>query len=124
MMKKYKKLTLGIAVSIICILTVFGFSSESEKPTEPSETLSHPANVSSGQKSGEEEKQEDKCKYYITLEGDALCAYLVENGETELLRSEKAVTLLMSEDEISMLSRGIYAESYEDLWMYFESYSS
>ncbi|MBE7051773.1 MAG: hypothetical protein E7395_04305 [Ruminococcaceae bacterium] len=124
MMKKYKKLTLGIAVSIICILTVFGFSSESEKPTEQSETLSYPANVSSGQKSGEEEKQEDKCKYYITLEGDALCAYLVENGETELLRSEKAVTLLMSEDEISMLSRGIYAESYEDLWMYFESYSS
>ena len=53
-----------------------------------------------------------------------MCAYLVENGETELLRSEKAVTLLMSEDEISMLSRGIYAESYEDLWMYFESYSS
>lgn len=53
-----------------------------------------------------------------------LCAYRVHGGQKELIRSENAQPMLMSEAEMHTLERGIYADSFEDLCLYFESYLS
>ena len=63
-------------------------------------------------------------EYYLALEGKMLYAYRIHDGQKELIRCENAQPMLMSEDEVRNLERGIYAESFEDLCLYFESYLS
>lgn len=71
-----------------------------------------------------EQVKEEKIKYYLTLEGEKLCAYTEDNGTKRLLHSKSLEPMLMSDEDLIKLKEGIYAESYEDLCLYFESYMS
>ena len=70
------------------------------------------------------EKQEEKPKYLLTLEGESLCAYEEDEGSRKLIHSKTARPMLMSDDDIKKLKKGIYAESYEDLCLFMEAYIS
>lgn len=66
----------------------------------------------------------EKERYFLTLEGDILSAYRISGSQKELIMSGNMTPLLMSDKDIQSLSSGIYADTFEDLCLYFESYAS
>lgn len=124
-MNIYSKIALGALCASLVLVSTFAISNvrspdtAAPNPAEPKNSLSSESR--SGESATEMSQSEE---YYLILEGNVLCAYRVQNGQKELIRSEDAQPMLMSEAEVHTLERGIYAQSFEDLCLYFESYLS
>lgn len=115
-MNIYSKIALGTLCASVVIVSAFAITSV-RSPDSPAPRAAAPKSESASEISQSEE-------YYLALEGSMLCAYRVHGGQKELIRSENAQPMLMSEAEVHTLERGIYAQSFEDLCLYFESYLS
>ena len=121
-MEKYSKLLFTLIISFVLFLTVFAFreftavAPESYPPPEIS--------ASQIKNSRHTPVESPQSKYLIRLEGNIIYAYRNNNGKlTELEKSEIETSSLSSED-IRILQNGIYADSAEDILLYFESYTS
>ena len=114
-----------LLITLFSILIIFGafFAVRVSSPDVKRET-NIPSEVPRENKSLAVPQKKDDAKYFLTLEGNTLCAYTEELGTRKLVFSRSFEPMLMSEAEIENLKGGIYAESFEDLCMYFESYLS
>ncbi len=116
------KVILRTVFSIVIIFGAF-FALRVSSPDIKTETSKPPFDTSEKQSSELPQKTYDT-KYLITLEGKELCAYKESDGTRELAFSRLAEPMLMSDEDREKLKNGIYAESYEDLCLYFEAYLS
>lgn len=124
-MNIYRKIALGLLVCTVLAAGVFSFT-HVLSPSVPDNTA---ARVRSAEKTADAAKntevmQSGEEKYFLTLEDGRLCAYRITDGQKELIRSDEAETILMSDEEAAKLANGIYADTFEDLCLYFESYLS
>lgn len=112
-------------VTLLSILIVFGafFAVRVSSPDVKEEIITPPS-VKEERQSQIVPQKTDSTKYFLTLEGKNLCAYTEKLGNRELILSRSAEPMLMSEEEKRALEGGIYAESFEDLCLYFEAYLS
>ncbi len=108
-------------LAIVAVVGVFLYSAEPFSPRKDltGELPPAPKPISDAPLPGK-----DDTKYFLSLEGDSLCAYREEEGTKKLIISKAMQPMLMSDEDITRLRDGIYAESYEDLCLYFESYLS
>ena len=121
-MNIYSKIALGTLCASVVIVSAFAITSV-RSPDSPAPRAVAPKSARSTQSESASEISQSE-EYYLALEGNMLCAYRVHGGQKELIRSENAQPMLMSEAEVHTLERGIYADSFEDLCLYFESYLS
>ena len=114
-----------LLITLFSILIIFGafFALRVSSPDVKRE-INTPSEAPKENKSFAEPQKKDNTKYFLTLEGNTLCAYTEELGAKKLVFSRSFEPMLMSEAEIKNLKGGIYAESFEDLCLYFESYLS
>jgi len=63
-------------------------------------------------------------KYFLVIEENILCAYRITSDQKEKISCAELNPLLVEADEVRELQNGIYADSYEDLCLYFEAYTS
>ena len=63
-------------------------------------------------------------KYFLVTEGNMLCAYRISSDKREKIAFAELKPLLVEAEDIQKLQSGIYADSYEDLCLYFEAYTS
>ncbi len=117
--------TKTILITLFSILIIFGafFAVRVSSPDVKRENVTPPV-AEKENKSLANPQKRDTTKYFLTLEGNTLCAYTEELGTRKLVFSRSFEPMLMSEAEIKNLKGGIYAESFEDLCLYFESYLS
>lgn len=117
--------TKTLLITFFTILIIFGafFVVRVSSPDTKRENVTPPV-VQNENKSLEGPQKTDATKYFLTLEGNTLCAYTEELGTRKLVFSRSFEPVLMSDAEIENLKGGIYAESFEDLCLYFESYLS
>lgn len=66
----------------------------------------------------------EKEEYLLRLEDNYICAYYIGATGRRLITSSRANTSVMSDSDIEKLREGIYANNYEDICLYFESWSS
>ncbi len=71
-----------------------------------------------------ENSAESSEKYLLTVQNGKLSAYRISGASKKLINSNDIDLQLMSEEDIRILSDGIYADSFEELCLYFESYAS
>ena len=62
--------------------------------------------------------------YLLTVEGDYICAYIIVNGSKTVAEKSYIDTTALSPDELDRLTKGISAKSREELYQYYESYTS
>lgn len=65
-----------------------------------------------------------KERYLLTINDGKLCAYRITGNTREPVGIGEFDIGLLSESDASALKKGIYFESFEELCMYFEAYSS
>ena len=63
-------------------------------------------------------------KYFLVLEGDKICAYVIKGEDKKLVKSTNPDPGFVEESELSKLKNGIYASTYDELCLYLESYIS
>lgn len=132
-MEKYRKATFILMLSIIIFTAVFAgtkffgkntadknFNSNIEASESKNSVMDKPK-TSDETASHKDSKNEN---FLLIIEGNSVCAYHIVNGEKNLIESVKIETSIIDPKELDCLKRGIYAESYEDLCLYFEAYSS
>ena len=117
--------TKTLLITIFTILIIFGafFGARVSSPDTKREKATPPVAEKENKSLANPQKRDDT-KYFLTLEGNTLCAYTEELGARKLVFSRSFEPMLMSDAEIKNLKGGIYAESFEDLCLYFESYLS
>ncbi|MBR2404557.1 MAG: hypothetical protein IKA95_02750 [Clostridia bacterium] len=124
-MNMYSKLALGTLCASLVLASAFAITGvHSPGSPDPSPAAPKSAQSSEGHAAKNTIEISQSEEYCLILEGNLLCAYKMQGGQRELIRSENAQPMLMSEAEVRTLERGIYAQSFEDLCLYFESYLS
>jgi len=115
----------------VCIMLGVGFTFMWQVAEEPKNTAIPEREVGkgygsiSGQSSdtGDTQDKENE-KYLLVLENEKLCAYKIKGEDKTLLKSFLFSSTLIENSEVSKLTDGIYASSYEELCLYMESYIS
>ena len=74
--------------------------------------------------SGKNIATEQTEKYFLVIEENSLCAYRIISGNKEMVASAELKSLFMESEDIQRLKQGVYANNFEDLCLYFESYTS
>ncbi len=124
-MNIYSKIALGTLCASLVLVSAFAITNVRSPASSPQNSGAPKSARSSENRAPESAIEMSQSEeYYLTLEGSMLCAYRIQNGQKELIRSENAQPMLMSEEEMHTLEGGIYADSFEDLCLYFESYLS
>ena len=113
-------LTFSVALSVLFSINA------NEKNLQNSGTVTEalPKEDSGAEVSGKNISAEETETYYLTVEEDRLCAYKVTGDEREWVDWAHIDPALMENEDLKRLREGISAESFEDLCMYFEAYTS
>lgn len=122
----------ALIICSVCLLMGVAFTfmwqiaDDSKMPDDPGyETGKGYGNVKSDiQSENNTVKQEESEKYFLVFDGENICAYVIKGDDKTLIKSTKFSAGLIDDGEISKLSDGIYARSYEELCLYLESYLS
>ena len=117
-------LTVSVAVSVFVLIksdNVVDYTGEQNDVIKSNTGLSQKANMESP---GNDITAEHKEKYFLVIEENILCAYRIISGKKEKIASAELKSLLVDSEDIQRLKNGIYANDFEELCMYFESYTS
>ena len=115
----------------LCLLMGVGFTFMWQAAEEPEKTEKPDREAGKGYGSVTEQQAKKETadnteseKYFLVLEDETLCAYVIKGSDKELLKCEDFSSHLIENSEVSKLKEGIYASGYEELCLYMESYIS
>ena len=63
-------------------------------------------------------------QYVLKLEGDLICAYIIEENGIRHLWNSTSRPLSLSPDDVKKLENGLYTSGFEELCLFFEAYAS
>ena len=109
-----------VFVVCLCLIMIFVFFSKSaQSPRGEIQKAESADDVLTPDK-----RNADSPKYFLKLQDGWLCAIEQTNGTEKFVRKEDVKDVILTSEEEEKLKEGIFAENYEDLCLYFESYLS
>ena len=133
-MEKYQKISVFITLSVIAITTTTLLSLSDNGALFPKKAPSTNELHTSQIENTREKKYPDDTSttqndassesFLLILDGNSICAYKNTGGKMELLEKATIETSSLSGIELSELSDGIVAKSLEEVYLFFEAYTS
>jgi len=120
-MEKYSKLSFILMLSLVIFVAGFALRKQSQNSADNN---ANPQISASEVKSSRRSSTGSDTGFLLRLEGNTLFAYHIINNTCKSVEQAEIEISSFSAEDIKLLQNGIYADSAEELFLYFESYTS